>query len=215
MKLQGKKNLFILFFITLFFLIGLYFLIDYLINLKKNVKENFNQYLNQDKNKNFNYGINDSNTQSVDMPLTNIYSCKNFCSPTSRCAITGQQCFSDIDCPGCQPNTPSYSTTSYKAEVPGNNDAGKLSNLPLQYSSLTSDIGTKSKLFDFNKEFSKAPSANFGTDVWSSKFDIDRKLFDKRYKPSHLNNMSNYPERYSLTGAFIDEGPIASNATLI
>jgi len=203
MKLQGKTNTFIILFIILFFLISLYFLIDYLIKTKKEFKEGFN----------YSAGINDTNTHSVDMPLTNIYSCNNFCAPTSRCAITGQQCFSDIDCPGCQPRTPPYSISSYKYEVPGTNDAGKLSNLGLQYSSLTSDFGSRSTSINVNKN-SKAPSANFGDNVWSSKFNIDRKLFDERYKPSGLSNMLVYPERYSLTGSFIDEGPIASNAIL-
>lgn len=208
MKLQEKKQTFCLLFIILFFLISLYFLIDYLIKSKKDFKEGFKQDSIFSKN------INDSDTYSLDMPLTNTYSCSNFCSPTSRCAITGQQCFADLDCPGCNPNTPPYSITSYKYEVPGNNDAGKLSNLPLQYSPLTNDIGTKSKQISFN-EFDKAPSPDFGVNTWFNQFNIGKKLFDERYKAYGLENMPSYPKTYTSTGLFIDEGPTSSNSVLI
>ena len=208
MKLQGKKQIFCLLFIILFFLISLYFLIDYLIKSKQDFKEGFKQDSIFSKN------INDSNTYSIDMPLTTTYSCSNFCSPTSRCAITGQQCFADLDCPGCNPNTPPYSNTSYKYEVPGNNDAGKLSNLPLQYSPLTTDIGTKSKQISFN-QFDKSPSPDFGVNTWFNQFNIGRNLFDERYKAYGLENMPSYPKTYTSTGLFIDEGPTASNTILM
>jgi hypothetical protein len=45
--------------------------------------------------------INQNYSHSVDLPLTTTYSCKNFCGPTSKCAITGEQCFIDADCKGC------------------------------------------------------------------------------------------------------------------
>ena len=44
-------------------------------------------------------------SHTVNLPLNDVTSCRNFCGPTARCAITGQQCFTDIDCPGCQPKT--------------------------------------------------------------------------------------------------------------
>ena len=37
-------------------------------------------------------------------------------------------------------------------------------------------------------------------------------MFDKRYKPSGLPNMPEYSKRYSITGEFMDEGPLSSNA---
>jgi hypothetical protein len=87
----------------------------------------------------FNYSknINNSNTYNADMPLTNIYNCQNFCSPTSRCAITGQQCFSDMDCPGCNMDKILYpEIPMIHEEVPGTDDSKKLSNLGIQYSRL-------------------------------------------------------------------------------
>ena len=151
-----------------------------------------------------------STSHTVDLPLTTYYSCKNFCGPTARCSITGQQCSADIDCPGCQPYSPPVPKA--KGCVPGDNDAGKLTvGITPQYSPLTSGYGTQEKLITSNM-YSKPSEPNFGVDVWSKDFDESKKLFDQRYKPSGLQYMPDYPKRYSLTGEFIEDGPYASNA---
>jgi hypothetical protein len=183
--------------------------IDYLF-ANNYIKESFQQMYNPNIN-----NSSQETSHSVDLPLTTTYSCQNFCGPTSRCAITGQQCFTDIDCPGCQPYTPPLSDSEKKMdEVIGDNDAGILTfnNTP-RYSVLTTDMGTKAKSFP-SKKFAKAPFADYGIDVWRKDFDEQEKLFDKRYKPGKLEYMPEYPKRYSLTGEFIEEGPIAANATL-
>ena len=154
-------------------------------------------------------------SHSVDLPLTTTYSCQNFCNPSSRCAITGQQCFTDIDCPGCQPYKPPEKKNAVKIdEIVGDDAAGKLTvNVTPRYSSLTTDIGTKAKAFP-SKQFSKAPLSDYGIDIWRNNFDEQEKLFNKRYKPNQLQYMPNYPKRYSITGEFVEEGPISSNATI-
>jgi hypothetical protein len=53
---------------------------------------------------------------------------------------------------------------------------------------------------------------NFGGNMWISQFNSDKKIFDKRYKPDKLKNMPNYPDRYSLSGQFIDDGPFPANS---
>ena len=156
---------------------------------------------------------NDKTSNTVSLPLNTTYSCKNFCGPTARCSITGQQCFTDIDCPGCQPYSPPLQKNDSVC-IPGDDDAGKLTwGVTPQYSSLTSGYGTKEKIITNNVN-SKPSQANFGVDTWSSTSDQVLKLFDKRYKPPNLEYMPSYENRYSLTGDFIDEGPLASNAYL-
>jgi hypothetical protein len=195
MDISKNKYIMLSFIVSFILFIIIFKWIDYLAN---------NKYVE--------YFTSGKTSHTVDLPLTTTYSCKNFCGPASRCAITGQQCFADIDCPGCQPYTPPLSKSTEC--VPGENDSGKLTvGVTPQYSELTTDIGTQSKIIT-NNLFSKPPMANFGVNTWKSSFNTGTQLFNKRYKPSELQYMPNYSKRYSLTGEFIEDGPIASNAYL-
>jgi len=194
MKLSNKKT-----YILLFICVFLFFLIFYWIH-----------YLTH------NYIIecfSNKTSHTVDLPLTTTYSCKNFCNPSSRCAVTGQQCFTDIDCPGCQPYVPPLNKNSIN-NVPGNDDAGKLTwGVTPQYSTLTSGYGTREKIITDNV-FSKPSDPNFDVNTWKSEYNEELKLFDERYKPNKLPYMPEYPERYSLSGEFIEDGPLPSNSYL-
>lgn len=211
MKNNLKKNIFLaLVCIVLFFLIfkwiGFLFLNNYIVECFTN--ENY--------------------THTVDLPLTTTYSCQNFCNSSSRCAITGQQCLADIDCPGCNPgstNKENKENKEYKESenIPGNDDSGKLTvGITPQYSQLTNGYGTKERIItsDF---YSKPPTPNFGLDLWTREFQEEVALFNKRYKPKDdlYNNYNSYNtykgaplQRYSLSGRFIDDGPFPSNAKL-
>jgi len=160
-------------------------------------------------------------THTVDLPLTTKYSCKNFCAPaTARCAISGEQCMADIDCRGCNPYGSnlygSYNKSPQIDNIPGQNDAGKLTwGVTPTYSTLTTDIGTQAKLFTSNNKLLDKPlEANFGVNTWISDFKGGQELFDERYKPAGLKFMPKYDKRYTITGQFTDEGPLASNAYL-
>jgi type II secretory pathway pseudopilin PulG len=151
-------------------------------------------------------------SHTVSLPLTSTTSCTNFCGPTARCSISGQQCTADIDCPGCQPYVPPLPPS--KNCVPGQNDAGKLTlGVTPTFSTLTTDIGTKAKLYTKNR-FEKPAQANFGVNTWRSHFDESQKLFLDRYQCTSQTNELTYPLRYSDTGMFLQEGPLASNAYL-
>jgi hypothetical protein len=151
-------------------------------------------------------------SHTVNLPLTTTYSCKNFCGPTARCSITGQQCTADIDCPGCQPNI--RHLKSNNTCIPGDNDAGKLTwGVTPKYSTLTTDIGTQAAFFTSNP-LRKPAMANFGINTWSSSFNQSQKLYNNRYKPPNLQFMPSYRNQYSVTGQFIDEGPLPSNSYL-
>ena len=203
-----KDTYYILFLaVTSFLLIVLtFYWIDYL-SKNKYIVECFQQLNNS--------SLNNSTSHTVDLHLTTTYSFKNMCGPQARCSITGQQCTADIDCPGCQPKISGLKNQGRTKNVPGDNDAGKLTvGVTPQYSPLTSDIGTKALKFS-SKEFSKTPSPTFGINTWRDDFDAEQKLFDKRYKPPNdIQFMPSYPPRYSVTGDFLENGPLASNAAL-
>jgi hypothetical protein len=217
---QKQYNILFLLIISLILFVIIFKWIDYLISEKYIIEamlpsveamlpsvEWFTNGITQEK-------YDGSTSHTVDLPLTTTYSCKNFCGPTARCSITGQQCFADIDCPGCQPYSPPLPKSKANGCVPGDNDAGKLTmGVTPQYSSLTDGYGTKELEITSNM-YSKPDQANFGVDVWSQEFNEEQKLFDQRYKPSGLQFMPDYPKRYSLTGEFIEDGPYASNAPI-
>ena len=193
-----KFNIFLLL-IMLILLFIVFYMIDYLV--KQNyIVECFTGGPIQESSK---------TSHTVDLPLTTKYSCQNFCGPTARCAITGQQCFTDIDCPGCQPYSPPLSKTN--GCIPGNDDAGKLTvGVTPTYSPLTTGYGTREKVITKNM-YARPPQANFGYDTWGNSFNEGQKLFNKRYKPNQLQYMPNYPPMYSITGEFIGDGPLPSN----
>jgi hypothetical protein len=212
MKLiKNKYTVIILALISFFLLMGVFKYINYLFKNGYFVEcFDSNIALYQDTG-------SPTTSHTVDLPLTSTYSCKNFCAPaTARCAITGEQCMADIDCRGCNPYGP-YIKPQSTANVPGENDAGKLTwGVTPTYSTLTTDIGTQAKLFSSNKGElnSKPPQASFGVNTWINAFNGGQKLFDDRYKPAGLKFMPNYDDRYTTTGLFVDQGPLASNAYL-
>jgi hypothetical protein len=87
---------------------------------------------------------NDKNSplysHTVNLPFNIPYSCQNFCGPKAQCAITRDQCSTDIDCPGCQPIQKPVSKNTTE-EVKPYDDGGKLSsNQCLHYSALTTGL---------------------------------------------------------------------------
>ena len=157
-------------------------------------------------------GSSDTN-HTVNLPLTTTYSCQNFCGPTSRCAVTGQQCMSDVDCPGCNPYINTGSSKP-NPSVRGNNDAGILTTrVTPKYSSLTTDIGTQAKLYVSNKDkLNKPAMPNFGVNTWITGFNESMYEFNKRYRPTGLQFTPDYQKRYTMSGEFMDDGPLPANA---
>lgn len=149
-------------------------------------------------------------TQTVDLPLTTTVSCRNFCGPTARCAITGQQCFYDTDCPGCKQEKNEDNKTS-SVDIPGDDSAGKLTvGVTPRYSPLTSGYGTKERIIPKNI-YSKTPNLSLGENTWRDKFDKENKKFAKDNTPKNVPFMQNYPSFYSITGEFSGDGPLPSN----
>ena len=185
----------------------LYYIVFKMINnlfVEGYLMEHFSNQENTNNNNN-----NNNTSHTVDMPLNTTTSCSNFCGPTSRCSTTGHQCFTDIDCSGCQSKLSSSLPKSN--DVIGNDDAGKLTvGVTPDYSPLTSGFGTK-ELIITDDMYSKPLQANFGINTWTNNFNESQLLFNKRYKPNQSQYMPNYQQMYSVTGEFVENGPLASN----
>jgi hypothetical protein len=166
----------------------------------------------------------DSNTpetsHSVDV-INERYTCANFCGPKAQCAITREQCSTDVDCQGCQPpitEPPKYLTTT---EVKPLNDAGKLTwNQTPQYSELTTDIGTFASYVKPGSLDAELTLPYQGYDAWGKPFNYGLKLADEKLayefspQPEKFRFIPEYPVTKTVTGMFYDTGPTASNAKL-
>jgi hypothetical protein len=100
--------------------------------------------------------------------------------------------------------------------VRGQNEAGKLTDgVTPTYSVLTTDIGTQAKLYGKGENF-MPPSYFKGVNEWKKSFDVGMELYDRKYNPSIeiLPFLPKYPKRPSLSGEFVDDGPLAANAYL-
>jgi hypothetical protein len=141
------------------------------------------------------YEASKQNINVVSMPILGNAgpSCANMCSPTGRCSITGQQCMADIDCPGCQPNFPLTKNTIMDY-VPPDNDSGKLTTQKqLNYSKLTSDMGTRARrVMEYSvteNKFTRPTISNalyaslLGKSQWRSPNDLDTQVFSTKSNP--------------------------------
>jgi len=195
-------------FLTFLLLILIFQWIDYLV--KNNYVAVYQEGL---KTKTFEDDTS-ANHNTVDMPLNTTTSCTNMCGPQNRCSISGQQCFADIDCPGCEPQTSTPTDHNQTRMTVGENDSGKLTTgTAVNYSELTSDIGSRARLIVSNK-YEKPVTLQGKINTWDETFNLSKSLFDDRYKPTGLSGMPSYRKTYTLSGEFIDEGPLASNSYL-
>ena len=159
-----------------------------------------------------------SNTHSVDL-VNGKYSCSNFCGPNAQCAITREQCSSDVDCKGCQRPISAPSKCLTNSGVKPLDDAGKmtLSQTP-QYSSLTTDIGTFATSISGKPGYldDSPPAMYQGFDKWTKAFNYGLKLSNDKLTYADSDTVDTlilpkYPVTKTATGLFYDMGPNASN----
>lgn len=202
--------------------------------------ENFEQIVPFPKDATIDYNDRNSSAYShtVDLPLNNPVSCKNFCGPKAQCAITGEQCTSDIDCHGCNPGlTPQNECIT--EDVSPYDDAGKLGQNQLQYSPLTT--GYNGKNINFAEIYPGSKDAQIkkpyeGEDSWTDSFNKGLEFYNLKRKSSDKfsegisqqiedeepdmapSKMSYYGPRYpttiSATGQFYETTPPASNSAI-
>jgi hypothetical protein len=215
MKLLTKTAInIILLVISAFMFMGIIKWGSYLIKTKpcnkcNGIKEGFDMYAQST----IDLGTPET-SHTVNLPINTTFSCENMCGPLARCSKTGEQCTSDVDCYGCQPKV--YEPAYTKKNIGGQNDAGKLtSGITPRYSVLTTDIGTQAKLYDTTENL--MPMQYFkGVNEWRKSFDAGMELYNKKFNPNIqvLPFLPKYPPRPSLSGEFVDDGPLAANAFL-
>lgn len=175
-------------------------------------------------------------SHTVNLPINDPISCKNFCGPKSQCLLTREQCTSDIDCPGCNPG-PKPQDSCITKEVDPYDAAGKLGqNQGLQYSPLTTGYNNHNadfaQVYPGSKDVQiKKPYA--GVDLWTESFNKGLELYNKqmesveKYSVADLGfglgldfeskkqyYQTKYPLSISATGQFYETTPPASNAAL-
>jgi len=213
MKLITKTAInIILLVISVFMFMGIIKWGSYLIKYKpcvNGMKEGFDMYAQPT----IDMGTPET-SHTVNLPINTTFSCENMCGPLARCSKTGEQCTSDVDCYGCQPKV--YEPAYTEKNVGGQNDAGKLtSGITPRYSVLTTDIGTQAKLYGNGENL--MPMKYFkGVNEWRKSFDAGMELYNKKFNPNIqiLPFLPKYPPRPSLSGEFVDDGPLAANAFL-
>ena len=209
--------------------------------LKRNLKEgltDFEKYsykvVPYPKDALINY--NDINSplysHTVNLPLTDRVSCKNFCGPKAQCAITREQCTADIDCYGCNPGPKPLSSCATKEVAPYDNGGKLTQNEGLQYSPLTT--GYDNHGMDFEEVYPGSKEAQIikpylGVDTWTRTFNEGLKIYNNKqeqydYFKQELVNKAygkipsdepKYPTTISATGTFYETTPPASNAYLV
>jgi len=173
-------------------------------------------------------------SRTVNLPINDPISCKNFCGPKSQCAITREQCTSDIDCQGCNPG-PKPQDTCITDAVPPYDAGGKLGQQGLQYSPLTT--GYNNHNADFAELYPGAKDAQIkmpyqGLDLWTKSFNEGLNLYNKSRETADQYSQgisdaiplaskskmpfyeAKYPMTVSATGQFYQTTPPASNSTL-
>ena len=189
----------ICFIIIGFILIAIVFLY-FKINNKSIGQENFSKYRSYYTD----LGL-PGTSHTVNLPINTTFECENKCMPPARCSITGQQCSSDIDCCGCNPNAKKIQQLLEEGVDLNdiNNEVGSIDKFvegffPKKLSEgfsadqLKSAYGNdaKNKVTDFDlftKEselFSKPPQYYLGEDMWSKSFYEGAKLFNDAHDPN-------------------------------
>lgn len=240
---MSDKNIILIVFVSLLLVYSMVKIIIYL-NYDK-IKEgltDFEKYsrmvIPYPENATINY--NDINSpqysHTVNLPINDPISCKNFCGPNAKCLITGEQCTSDIDCYGCTPVSKAQNGCTTK-DVKPYDASGKLGqNMGLQYSPLTTGYNNHSANFAQIYENSKEAELTMpygGKDLWTKSFNKGLQLYNEKIKSSEKNSEGNtnaiplasktgenlleyqpkYPMKVSLTGQFYETTPPASNSS--
>lgn len=171
-------------------------------------------------------------SHNVNLPLNDTLTCHNFCGPINQCAITREQCTSDVDCFGCNHGL-TLEKPCEEADIEPYDDAGKLGqNLGITYSALTHDYNNHNR--DFAEAYPGSRYSNIqkpykGVDNWGRAFNKGIQYYNKTRESNEkygeginkvirdktslnwLENQLSYPTQISATGEFYETTAPAAN----
>jgi hypothetical protein len=178
-------------------------------------------------------------SRTVNLPINDPVSCKNFCGPNAQCLITREQCSADIDCYGCNP-VPTPRDECLTKDVIPYDASGRLGhNLALNYSPLTTGYNNHNANFAETYPGSKDNQIKRpyqGVDLWTDSFNKGLELYNKKREsadkysegvsqqikdkerdiaPSKMTYYeTRYPTTISASGQFFETTPPASNSAI-
>ena len=144
---------------------------------------------------------------NVNIPINTTKTCNNMCGPLARCSISGEQCSSDEDCYGCHTMN-DIDQPIFNYNLQGANDSGKSIGTIPKYSTLTSDFTNHAKIIEENPPENPL-YLSYNVNIWKTKYNQGMNLFQKRY---NVPGSVVYPDKYTLSGEFQDDGVFAANA---
>jgi hypothetical protein len=158
-------------------------------------------------------------SHTVNLSINDPITCKNFCGPKSQCLLTRNQCTSDIDCPGCLPNSKPF-LRQPPTNVKAYEDSGKIGQQGLTYSPLINKVNLDMEEVYPGSKNSVLKRPYQGVDMWEKSFNDGLKIYDRKMMSKYrLNNFEKYiepkyPMTISTTGTFYNTGPNPSNIDL-
>jgi hypothetical protein len=158
-------------------------------------------------------------SHTVNLSINDPITCKNFCGPKSQCLMTRDQCTSDIDCPGCLPNSKPFFRQP-DSNVKGFEDTGKIGQQGLTYSPLINKESLDLEEATPGSKNAVLKRPYQGVDMWEKSFNEGLKIYDRKMMSKYrLNDFekkieASYPMTISTTGTFYNTGPTPSNADL-
>jgi hypothetical protein len=153
-------------------------------------------------NTDINTDISSEYSKTVDLPITFPFSCKNFCGPGNKCAITGEQCSNDYDCSGCE-----------------NVNKFKPPKVMPHYNELSSNNEQMDYVYAGSKN-NLTPSYTSGQNEWIKNFNFAMKLYNRKELYNNplddfeKNNVATYPNNVSMTGKCYETTPQGYNASI-
>lgn len=151
---------------------------------------------------------------TVDMPLIKTTSCQNMCGPQAQCALTREQCTSDIDCQGCQKLNEynGYEAPSQLTKVPNWSLIENGSDNPVQPAYEGDELHSWKKAFNVGMQLYNQKMQHNDRGDMKKEGDANAIQYDASYNKLDYYKPK-YPMTISATGLFYETTPPAANSS--